>query len=291
MLNYNHLYYFHVAATEGSLSAAAATLGVKQSTVSEQLKALEKALRQQLFERTPQGMRLTAAGQVAYEHSTVMFRAGDRLREALGDDSTVMPRTLRVGISGAVARATTTDFLLPLFALADCMPTIATGETVDLLRQLRANELDLVLCESEPPEAVTRGLDHEIVDHIPLIAIAAASCDPGPGWRDVGLIQYRTSSAFHWEVEAFLEANGYRPRIVGEADDPYLLVEGAARGGHIVIVPRSVARDAIATGRVRILAQVDSAHAAVHALYPDGETAELARKAIEQLMAAAKADT
>src|SRR5262245_22005425 len=37
MLNYNHLYYFHVAATEGSLSAAAAKLGVKQSTVSEQL--------------------------------------------------------------------------------------------------------------------------------------------------------------------------------------------------------------------------------------------------------------
>ena len=45
MLNYNHLYYFHVAASEGSLSAAAAKLGVKPSTVSEQLRALERALR------------------------------------------------------------------------------------------------------------------------------------------------------------------------------------------------------------------------------------------------------
>src|SRR5262245_54387725 len=83
MLNYNHLYYFHVAATEGSLSAAAVKLGVKQSTVSEQLRTLERTLHRTLFERTSGGMRLTAAGQIAYEHTSVVFRAGDRLLQAL----------------------------------------------------------------------------------------------------------------------------------------------------------------------------------------------------------------
>ena len=290
-MNYNHLYYFHVAATEGSLSAAAATLGVKQSTVSEQLRSLEKTLRQTLFERSPQGMRLTAAGQVAYEHTTTMFRAGDRLIQALGDDKKNQLQTLRVGTSGAVARATSTDFLLPLFALDDWLPTIVTGDMTELLQQLRANELDLVLCELEPPEAATRSLQHVAIDHIPLIAIAPPKCDPGPDWRDIGLIHYRPSSSFHWEVENFLEANGLKPRIVGEADDPFLLVEGAARGGHVVIVPRSVARDALATGRVRVLAQIESAHAAVHALYQDGASAEMARRAIEELIANVKAST
>src|SRR3954468_11274684 len=106
MLNYNHLYYFHVAASESSLSAAAARLGVKQSTVSEQLRALERTLRLQLFERTATGLKLTTAGEAAYEHTATMFRAGDRLLQAIGCDEAPTPCSLRVGISGAVSRAT-----------------------------------------------------------------------------------------------------------------------------------------------------------------------------------------
>jgi LysR family transcriptional activator of nhaA len=284
MLNYNHLYYFHVAATEGSLSAAAAKLGVKQSTVSEQLRSLEQALHRTLFERSSSGMRLTAAGQAAFEHTTVMFRAGDRLVQALGDKQDA-PRYLRVGISSAVSRATSTDFLLPLFALDECLPTITTGETVEMVRDLRANELDLVLCESEPSESMLDGLEHAVIDHIPLVAIAAVDAYPGADWQDIGLIQYKSSSTFHWEVVQYLESRNLRPRIVGEADDSLLLVEAAARGGYVVIVPRSVARDALAAGRVRVLAQLESLRAGVHALYQDGTAAELARKAIEKLVA------
>mgnify|MGYP001043149089 CR=1 FL=1 len=50
MLNYNHLYYFHVAAIEGSVAGAAERLGVTAATVSEQVRALERALGKKLFE-------------------------------------------------------------------------------------------------------------------------------------------------------------------------------------------------------------------------------------------------
>ena len=122
------------------------------------------------------------------------------------------------------------------------------------------------------------------VDHTPLVAIAGVSADPGPDWQDGGLIQYRSGSTLHLEVEAFLEARNLKPRIVGQADDPFLLVEAAARGGYIAVVPRSVARDAVSVGRVRVLAQVEAARAGVHAVYQDGATAELARHAIEMLI-------
>jgi LysR family transcriptional activator of nhaA len=289
MLNYNHLYYFHVAAAEGSLSAAAAKLGVKQSTISEQLRTLERALHHPLLERTGAGMRLTPMGHVVYEHTTTMFRAGDRLLRALGEATEPVPRVLRVGISGVVARATSADFLLPLFALEDCMPTIATGEMLDLLRHLRARELDLILCELEPLESTAHGLRRAVIDHIPLLAIAPIDLDPGPDWRDIGLVQYRANSRFRFEVEAFLDQRGLKPRVVGESDDPFLLVEAAVRGRYIVVVPRSVARDALAAGRVRVLAQVETAGASVHALYHDVATSELARRAIETLIAAAQA--
>jgi len=65
-LNYNHLYYFHVAALEGSVAAAAQRLGVTAATVSEQLRTLERALAHDLFERTQSGLKLTDAGRLAF---------------------------------------------------------------------------------------------------------------------------------------------------------------------------------------------------------------------------------
>ena len=288
LLNFNHLYYFHVAATEGSLVKAAEKLGVTQSTVSEQLRALERSLRKTLFERSTTGMRLTAAGQTVYEHSTAIFRSGERLEQVLADKPDDAPVSLRVGTSGAVARATSTDFLLPLFALDDCTPVIRIGDIVELLRDLRGHDLDLVLCETEPAESALEGLHHVVIDHIPLVVIAAADRELGPDWENVGLVQYRTSSNFYWEVARFLEAQSLRPKIVGEADDPYLMVEAVARGGHVAIVPASVARDSVIARRVRVLNKLDSARAGVHALYHDGTAAELVRHAIERLIAATK---
>lgn len=288
MLNYNHLHYFHVAATEGSVAAAAERLGVTQPTVSEQVRALERSLKVNLFERSATGLKLTDAGKIAYEQTSVMFRAGERLIDSLGGDApNVVPRTLRIGISNAVTRSITTNFLLPVLALENCMPSIKASESNELLRDLRGNELDLVLCESEPPEAARRGLELIHLARTTLVAVAPPSMKPGEEWRDQGLIHYRASSSFRWDVEAYLELNQLHPRIVAEADDPLFLVEAAARGNYIAVVPKSVARDAIAQGRLKELATVESTQAGVYALYPDNATAELARQAVQLLIEAA----
>ena len=291
MLNYNHLHYFHVAATEGSVAAAAEKLGVTQPTVSEQVRALERSLKVSLFERSATGLKLTDAGKIAYEQTSVMFRAGERLVESLVQGTQKLPRSLRIGISNAVTRTTTTDFLLPLLALEDCMPSIKPGEATELLRDLRGNDLDLALCESEPPESARKGLELVQIARTTLTAVGPVTLKPGADWSDAGLIHYRASSSFRWDVEAYLELNNLHPRIVAEADDPLFLVEAAARGGYIAVVPSSVARDAIAQGRLAQLATIESAHAGVYALYPDGTTAELARQAVQLLIDAAKTAT
>jgi DNA-binding transcriptional LysR family regulator len=283
VLNYNHLHYFHVAAVEGSVAAAAERLGVTQPTVSEQIRALEKNLRVSLFERSTTGLKLTEAGRLAFEHTSVMFRAGERLVQSLGHGEATVPRSLRVGLSGAVARSTTTDFLMPLLAIADCVPTIQLGDAVDLLRALRAAELDLALCESEPPEASRRGLEIAMISKSALVAVGAPQLEPLPDWQNVSLLQYRASSSYRWEVEAFLDANGYRPQIAAEVDDSMFLLEAAARGGHIAFVPRSVARDAVIAGRLRVFAKLEPATGGVYALYSNGN-ADLARRAVEVLI-------
>lgn len=289
MLNYNHLHYFHVAAVEGTVAGAADRLGVTQPTVSEQVRALERTLGTPLFERTATGLKLTDAGRLAFEHTSVMFRAGERLVESLGQSDQEVPRTLRVGMSGSVARSTTSDFLMPLLALENCIPSIQLGDSADLIRALRANELDLVLCESDPPESTRRGLEVAKVDETVLVAVAPPSIEPTNDWQNMSMLQYRASSSLRWEVETFLDTNGFRPRVAAEVDDSLFLVEAAARGGHLAFVPRSVARDAIVAGRLRIIAKIEPVHTGVFALFQDGETSELARRAVEVLVANARA--
>jgi LysR family transcriptional activator of nhaA len=285
MLNYNHLHYFHVTAVEGTVAAAAQRLGVTQPTVSEQIKALERALGVTLFDRTPTGLKLTEAGRLAFEHTSVMFRAGERLVESLGFAPMNTPCTLRVGISSSIARTTAIDFFLPLLAIESCVPWIRSADSLELLRALRDRELDLVLSETEPPEAARQGLVIAHIDRVSLAAVAPPALEPAADWRDVGLVHYRASSAYRWEVEAFLERHGLRPRVVAEADDALFMLEAAARGGYVAFVSRSIARDALAAGRVKRLCQIDTEHLGIHALYQDGTSAELARRAVDVLVA------
>jgi LysR family transcriptional regulator, transcriptional activator of nhaA len=290
MLNYNHLYYFHVAANEGSIAAAAARMGVTQPTVSEQIRALERVLKVTLFERSASGLRLTEIGRLAHEHTSVMFRAGERLIDALGLEPERVPRTLRVGISAAVARASAADFLMPLFAMGDAAPSILTGDPVELLRHLRAADVDLLLTESPPPDNAMHGLECAEVAETSLIAVAPAEVQPADRWDNVAIVQYRMPSALRGAVDAFLGQNALQPRVAGEADDALLMIEAAARGGFIAFVPRSVARDALTAGRLRVVSTVDGARVVVHALYQNGESAELARRAVEVLIEHARSN-
>jgi DNA-binding transcriptional LysR family regulator len=288
VLNFNHLYYFHVTASEGSVKAAADRLGVTQPTVSEQLRILERTLALQLFERTPAGLRLTQAGRDAYEHTTAMFLAGERLVEALGHSTAPPVIALRVGVSAATSRTIAADFLMPVLTVERCRPTIRTGEFTDLLRDLRSHELDLVVGEGEPLEAARSGMEVALIHRPVLVAIARPDIEPREDWQNLSLLEYRTASVYYWEVDNFLKERGLRPVPMGELDDSFLMLEAAARGGFVAFVPRSVAREAIKAGRVKALATLSPVTAGVHAVYHASDTLQLARTAVEALIASAR---
>lgn len=70
---------FVLAASCGSLSAAARRLGKSQSTVSEAVARLELDLGVQLFERGPRQLRLSEAGANLLIYAKEVLAAGDRL--------------------------------------------------------------------------------------------------------------------------------------------------------------------------------------------------------------------
>lgn len=284
MLNFNHLYYFHVTAVHGSINAAAEQLGVTQPTVSEQIRMLERALGVALFERAATGLRLTERGREAFEHTTTMFLAGERLANALGHTTPTTPMTLRVGVSAAVSRTVAADFLLPVLTFEQCQPSIRMGDFTDLLRDLRAREIDLLIGETEPMEAARPNIEIAVIHRPMLVAIAHSDVEPRDDWQNLNLLTYRSASAYHWEVDNFLRDKGLRPRQMGELDDAFLMVEAVARGGFVAFVPNSVARPAIRLKRVKALAAVQPTSAGVHALYHSTDQPEFARAAVEKLI-------
>ncbi len=286
-MNFNHLYYFHVTATEGSIKAAAERLGITQPTVSEQVRLLERSLGVQLFDRSAGGLRLTQAGREALDHTRTMFLASERLRTALSRASGPPPITLRVGVSGAISRTLAARFLMPVLTFERCRPVIRTADFTDLLRELRSHDLDLVLGESEPAPLPKESIEVALVHRPVLVAIVGGGVEPAADWQNLLHLEYSVPATYRAEVDAFLETHGKRPVPAGELDDAFLMYEAVAQGRFVAFVPRSIAREGIASGRVKALATLEPA-TGIHAIYHAGDELALARGVVERLVTNAR---
>jgi DNA-binding transcriptional LysR family regulator len=107
------LRYFLAVADEGRFSRAAQRLHIAAPSLSQQIRTLERELRVQLLDRTPQAARLTTAGAILVERARVILAEVDRAvtdLRAAGDGSREQ-LTLRVAnmadlvLDGALRRA------------------------------------------------------------------------------------------------------------------------------------------------------------------------------------------
>ena len=102
VIELRQLCYLVLAAESGSFSRAAKRLGIKQSTLSRQLLALEKRLGIEMFERVSRGAVLTSAGQ-SY------LKTAERIVREFGELNSWLQDT-RKGRSGRLAVGFYTSF-------------------------------------------------------------------------------------------------------------------------------------------------------------------------------------
>ena len=154
-----------------SESAAGQRLGVTQSAVHQNLRALEHAARARLFQRSQRGTRLTELGE------RVLLRAKLALAELrTGHDELAAFQGLGGVATGRVAVGAlpmAADVLVPqalsrLFALQrGVRATVADGTYEALLHQLRHGDLDLVVGPLRGAQAAADILEELLfVDHL-----------------------------------------------------------------------------------------------------------------------------
>lgn len=148
MLDWDDLRYFLAIARTGTLSAAARTLHVQQSTMGRRLDALQSRAGATLLQKTPSGYTLTQAGESVLAHAERMEA------EALAAERAITGRDVR--LAGAI-RLTTVETLLVevltpiLTEFTARYPDILLDVVVDYrILSLSRREADVALRLSRP---------------------------------------------------------------------------------------------------------------------------------------------
>lgn len=157
-INYHHLFYFKTIAEEGTVSKAAAKLRLGQPTLSAQLKQFEDTIGVQLFERRHKKLVLTEHGKVALDYSKNIFRMGSEMYEVLHDRLKPLKPSLHLGALDSVPKQIVLQLVKNAFRISPCQITLSEGKSDELLRELAAHRMDLMVTNFLPSGVDGKGL-------------------------------------------------------------------------------------------------------------------------------------
>jgi LysR family transcriptional activator of nhaA len=251
-LNYHHLRYFWVIATEGSMSGAARRLNVSASALSVQLKALEEQLGQPLFERVGRVLRLTEAGRIALDYAGGVFKSGHELIETLSGLRHGR-RLLRVGASATLSRNFQIGFLGNLIDRRDVELIVRSGVFSDLLDALDAHKLDLVLANHPAPPDDQTSFENTLIDEQQVSLVGRRGAKPKrfrfpDDLAHTPVVLPGRGSALRSAFDALVASAGVRPIVAAEVDDMAMLRLIARETSGVTVVPSIVVIDELKSG-------------------------------------------
>jgi len=275
-LNYHHLRYFWVVAREGGLTKAAAKLHVSQPTISAQIQALEGVLGEKLFRRSGRNLRLTDVGQHVLSYAEEIFSIGQDLVSSVKQRPTSRPLRLHLGVADALPKLVTYRIIEPIFSLEQPVQ-VSCWETKlsDMLVELAAYRLDIVLADEPASSGVNARIFNHLLGECGVTFCAEAtlakklrrrfpkSLNGAPALLPMANTGLRRS------IEKWFHANGIRPRLVGEFEDPALLHVFAFHGLGFIPVATLVAKEAATRFGFGVVGRTDACRQRFYAITPE----------------------
>lgn len=235
MLNLHHLESFVALQQAGSFTAAAERLGLGQSTISQHIQRLEKALGRQLVKRDTHTVGLTTDGEALLGYARGILELNGKV-SSLFKESRLRGR-LRLGVSEDVAASRLTLILEDFSRLHPWVDLELTVALSGLLLQMQdVGDLDLVLAKRYVGETHGRLLYRE-----PLVWLAR---DPDlvlSRGEPVPLIAFPPPSITRKVAQQALDNGNVPWRIVCTCGSLPGLTAAARAGMGVLVQPRSMA--------------------------------------------------
>jgi LysR family transcriptional activator of nhaA len=272
-LNYHHLLYFLTVVREGGVSKAASKLRLSQPTISAQIKILEGALEERLFQRQGRMLVLTDVGRVVERYATEIFTTGNELLETLkGRPSGRAPR-LAVGVANAVPKLVVSRLLRPATEGPEPVQIICSeGDPDQLVALLATHALDVVI--SDTPSAPH--LRVKVFNH--LLGESGTTFFAGkrlaqrlrrrfPRSLDGAPMLLPTiNTSLRRALEQWFATEGLGPVVSGEFEDPALLNTFGERGRAVFPAPTAIEGEVLRSHRVAVVGRTSTVRERYYAI-------------------------
>ena len=237
-LNYGHLQYFWVVAREGSVAKAAEVLHVTPQTISGQLKLLDQAVGDRLFDRSGRNLVLSSTGRVVFQYADEIFSIGAELAQVVGGRKPGAPRVLNLGVVESIPKLVAAEVLRSAVDMEDA-PRLSCHEAPldSLLGELAIHRLDLVLSDQPLPAGLhVKAFNHPLGASDVAFYSGRASAQrlkkDFPASLDGEPFLFPAQgSALRRRLEDWFEAKDIAPIAAAEFDDSALLKAVAHASG------------------------------------------------------------
>lgn len=262
-LNYHHLVYFWTVVREGGVSKAAARLRLSQPTVSAQVKMLEDALGERLFERQGRGLVPTEAGRLVYRYADEIVGLGREMVETVkGRPSGRAPR-LTVGLAQGVAKMVAYRLLSPAVGAAEPVNVTVVEDTTDaLVARLASHEVDVVISDTPaPPHLRVKVFNHLLGESgTTFFASAPLAARLRKGFprslSGAPMLLPTSATAVRRALDQWFDAEGLTPLVRGEFDDAALMKMFGEAGREAFPSPTALERDICRRYRVAVVGRL-----------------------------------
>jgi DNA-binding transcriptional LysR family regulator len=247
MLDVRRLRVLQEVIGRGSFSAAAESLHLSQSAVSQQIAVLEREAGIPLLERTSAGPKLTAAGEALMEHSDAVICRLEEAERELAEIAGLEGGRLRLA-SFPTASATLMTRALSEFRKR--FPKVelhfCEDEPEDSFPALKRGDFDLAVVFDYPafPLDFSRDVEAQLIYEEPMRLalppdhpLAAAKSVRIEDLADEDWLCGALPSSCRQQVIALCRDAGFEPRISFESED-YEVLKGFVAGGlGVTILP------------------------------------------------------
>ncbi|WP_084074092.1 LysR family transcriptional regulator [Demequina sp. NBRC 110052] len=261
-MDIRQLEFFIAVAREENFTRAAETVYVTQSGLSASIRALERDLGVQLFDRGSYGARLTRSGEIFLPRARRILEDARAVRQELVDDEGNFPRVVRVGSEQCLGDLVDVVDLLAAFRASgpgvDVSYVQAGSE--ELRAHLSAAELDLAIIARRGASEASEGERPSLLRREPFLLVAPAdhalSALAEVSWSEAVASAEFVDFQPAWTVRRILDAatreRGLQRRSAVSVDDVHMLLEMVERGFGVAALPRSLAFKDAAAGLSKI---------------------------------------